>query len=536
MASSTAHGILGQKLFDGKTRTIYSVIDQPSLVCIHHKDSSEPADEPVNNACGRRASCDTGFRLNFQNARSHAAHSTTETLSPGTLATSITTSIYEILREASLPIFYVAPHPQSDMFIAQKCTMIPILWIIRRSASESYVKRHPTFSLGHRFVPPMVEVYSQRHPVVYRRMTRANLDETLESDRESAHEDDESDLAECISSVWSYEQLHHINLDLEHLKLSPTDLTYMYELSSCIFDIFEHIWMTSKKCQLTDLKVEFGMTTLTKEIVVTSTYDHETWTILRPNQKYSPSTSESELMWVNNALRDILDLHRDVSTAAQHKDAKNPIDNDLPTTEEEADSNAIVSQSDQPDVDQDDTPTAQLPSIPSATSRCIIVCSSVHDIEHGQKMKSTLNEIFHIQCDIRLCSVYRSPQTVLNFLSSYSYEHCRATVLVTLGQLNNGLAMCLSSHCQYPIIHCSTSAGTADWNTCLSADASQFTTVFTLPSAIHCVVQILAINDWRLWAKQRGKRFKTYMDMLIADQQLNTTRTTKSNAGLYLSH
>ena len=512
MASSTAHGILGQKLFDGKTRTIYSVIDQPSLVCIHHKDSSEPADEAASHVGGRRASCDTGFRLNFQNVRSHAAHSATEILSPGTLSTSITTSIYEILREASLPTFYVAPHPQSDMFIAQKCTTIPIVWINRRSASETYVKRHPTLSVGHRFVTPMVEVYSKRHPIVYRRLTRAHLDETVESESESAH--DESDLADCISSVWSHEQLQHINLDLDHLKLSPTDLTYMYELSSCVFDIFEHIWMTSKKCQLIDLQVEFGVTTSTKEIVVTSTYDHDTWTILRPNQTSSLFPPESEhhaLMWMNNALRDILD------------------------------SNTIVCQSDRPNVDQDDALAPQLSSIPSLTSRCIIVCSSVHDIEHGQKLKSTLNEIYHIQCDIRLCSVYRSPQTVVSFLSAYSYEHCRATVLVTLGHLNNGLAMCLSSHCQYPIIHCSTSTsdrtvGAVDWNTCLSTDAFLFTTVFTLASAIHTVVQILAIHDWKLWAKQRGKRFKTYMDMLIADQQLNSTQATKANASLFPIH
>ncbi|CAF4636213.1 unnamed protein product, partial [Rotaria magnacalcarata] len=37
---------------------------------------------------------------------------------------------------------------------------------------------------------------------------------------------------------------------------------------------------------------------------------------------------------------------------------------------------------------------------PLITSRCIIVCSSLHDIEQGQKIKATLNESYNIQCDI----------------------------------------------------------------------------------------------------------------------------------------
>jgi hypothetical protein len=148
-------------------------------------------------------------------------------------------------------------------------------------------------------------------------------------------------------------------------------------------------------------------------------------------------------------------------------------------------------------------------------------------------MKITLNETYNIQSDIRLCSIYKSTQTVLKFLSNYSYEHCRPTIFVTLGNINNGLAMFLSSNSQYPVIHCSLinteqSNNLLDMNSYLSQDTSMFTLVFTLTSAIQNVVQILAMNDWRLWTKQRGKRFKNYIDLLITDQQLTNTMITQS--------
>jgi hypothetical protein len=75
-----------------------------------------------------------------------------------------------------------------------------------------------------------------------------------------------------------------------------------------------------------------------------------------------------------------------------------------------------------------------------------------------------------------------------------------------------------------------------DINSYVAHDTSMFTVVFTLSSAIQNVVQILAMNDWRLWTKQRGKRLKNYIDLLIADQQLTNTiltqQTMKTNNGI----
>jgi phosphoribosylaminoimidazole carboxylase/phosphoribosylaminoimidazole-succinocarboxamide synthase len=543
MASST-YDILGQKIFDGKTKTIYSMIDQPGLICIYRKDYYQPSGRTFSIPGSRRSSVDSILRINPQQQQNNS-NSYIEIPGKGTLTTSITICIYEILREASIPTFYVAPHPQPDIFIARKCTMIPILWIIRRLANENYVKRNPGIINGHRFVPPVIEIYHKRQPLVDRRLTQGNLDENVVSSRESLLDDSDSDFDECLSSIWSYEQLLNANFEIENLKITQTEIEYMYEICCTIFDVLEHIWMVKKNCQLIDLKVEFGITTTTtKEIVVTNTFDIETWNILRPMNKMNSTGNEiiqENLIWINNSLRDILDLDINIPLTAKTSPRRRSFAqqkqqltlDDVETDEENW--NKIPPDNDHLDIQNDMFSLNVYSSsyLPSTTSRCIIICSTLRDIEQGQKMKITLNETYNIQCDIRLCSIYKSTQTVLKLLSNYSYEHCRPTIFVTLGNINNGLAMFLSSNSQYPVIHCSLmnsieqSNNLLDMNSYLSHDSSMFTLVLTLASAIQNVVQILAMNDWRLWTKQRGKRLKNYIDLLVTDQQLTNTMLTQ---------
>ncbi|CAF0804267.1 unnamed protein product [Rotaria sp. Silwood1] len=551
MTAST-NDILGQKLFDGKTKTIYSMIDQPGLICIYRKDYYQTSRGILSIPGSRRTSVDSSIRFNQQqtlhsnNNNSINSNLYIEIPGKGALTTSITACVYEILREASIPTFYVAPHRQPDMFIARKCTMIPILWIIRRLANETYVQRNPGIINGHRFVPPIVEIYHKRHPLVYRRLTTGNIDDSFDSSCESLLDEEDSDSDECLSSIWSYEQLLNAHFDIEDLKITQTEIEYMYETCCTIFDILEHVWMVKKNCQLIDLKVEFGITTtITKEIVVANTFDIETWHILRPPiQKTTVlgnDVMQENLIWINNVLRDILNLNINIPLPSktgstrrsfvQHR--QELILNEAETDDDEKSLNSIVPEDDHIDIHKDISSLNIYSSSfsPLATSRCIIVCSSLHDIEQGQKMKITLHETYNIQCDIRLCSIYKSTQAVLKFLSNYAHEHCRPTVFVTLGNINNGLAMCLSSNSQYPVIHCSLMSNEQqnnlfDINSYLSHDASMFTVVFTVLSAIQNVVQILAMNDWRLWTKQRGKRLKNYIDLLVADQQLTTTAKT----------
>ena len=529
MAASSFPNILGQKLYEGKTKAIYSIIDQPSLICIHRKDFYDSTNSILSAPTTRRGSIDSAFRFNLQ-SRSRS-NTETELNSKSILTTSITTCVYEILREASIPTFFVAVHPQPDMFIAKKCTKIPIRWIIRRLANETYVKRNPAVAIGYRFVPVVIELYYKRQSMVSRRGTLTNTDDILESDRDSPLDEGDSDSEEHISSICSYEQLLNTHIHLENMKISPTDLEYMYEICSTVFDILEHVWMVEKNCQLIDLKIEFGITTTTnKEIVVANIYDSDTWHITRPMEKISLSIgnlSQENLIWINNALRDILDLN------AHLQSKMGPILHN--SNNEEEKSNVIPEEGIVSGVERIVTLME-----PSTVNRCIVVCSSLSDVEYAQQIKTILIEFYNIQCDIRLFSIYKSSQTLSKLLSQYSYEHRRPTVFITLGNINNGLATCLSSNCSHPLIHClntnSESTNTLhDIQSFTSNDTALFTVVFTLSSAIHNVIKILAMNDWRLWTKQRGRRFKKYMDLILADQQLIKTQAVKTNNAILMN-
>lgn len=516
MSSSSLNGILGQKLYNGKSKIIYSVIDQPSLICIYRKGDNDQTDSIFSFSTGRRLSVDNSYRSNNQQQnRNYRSNSTSDTTNKSALITSITTCVYEILREASIPTFFVASHPQPDVFFAKKCTMIPIIWIIRRIASETYVKHNPEILHGHRFIPPVLEIHYKHHPIIYRRLTLGNIDDSIESDHENLIDDEDSDSDECLTPVWSYEQLLNKNIDVENFKISKSDLEYMYQICCCVFDVLEHVWMVEKNCQLLDLKLEFGITTTPiKEIVVANTYDADTWHILRPNEHDS---GQENLIWINNALKEILDLTVNKSSLLSRMTSN--------SVNDEENKYSILSEYEAKDT-QPSNPYSRLCS-PTTTHRCIVVCSSTDDIEHGKNIKTTLNEIYNIDCDVRVLSIYGSTQNVIKFLSNYSYEHSRPTVFVTLGNINNGLAMCVSSNSSYPTIHCSLASKEQcstliDTNAFPFNDTSLFTVVFTLSSAIQNVVQILAMNDWKLWAKQRGRRFKKYMDIIKADQQLMT--------------
>lgn len=509
MASSVQEN-LGQKLFDGKTKTIYSMLDQPGLVYVIRKDSCQMSNNSEYIIPGsRRSSIDTAVRVYQQPTSTN--HSV-ELAGIGHLVSSITGCVYEILREASIPTFYLAAHCHSSVFIARKCTMIPILWIIRRVADQNYVQRNPTVVKGHRFVPVLVEIYHKRNISSYRRASLNDGEENLESSRESLLDDDDLDNDEYLSSIWSYDQLLNAHFDIETLKITRTEIEYMYETACAVFDILEHIWLVKKNCQLIDLKLEFGITsTNTKEIVLANSFDIDSWHIERLNEKSTNESMKETLIWINNSLCDILQINFNLSSINQcdvrRKGSlqQKPEETSQKHRATSIDENYWLSQ--------------------SMTSRCVIVCSTRLDIDQGQKLKTLLTELYKISSEVRLCSLSKSVQTITNFLSTYTHEHGRPTVFVTLGNLNNGLASCLASNTLHPVIHCFLGSNEQqrciiDSNSFLSCESNSFLVVFTIQSALLNVVQLLAINDWKLWAKQRGRRLKDYLDLLLADQQL----------------
>jgi phosphoribosylaminoimidazole carboxylase/phosphoribosylaminoimidazole-succinocarboxamide synthase len=117
-------------LAEGKTKKIFSVKERDDLVLVESKD-----------------------RLTaFGGAKSH------ELEGKARLATLTTCKVFEFLRAVGIKSHFVE-HLSDVTFLARKCTMIPIEFVIRRVATGSFLKRHVHVKEGYRFSPPKLETF-----------------------------------------------------------------------------------------------------------------------------------------------------------------------------------------------------------------------------------------------------------------------------------------------------------------------------------------------------------------------------------------
>ncbi len=102
-------------LSEGKTKKIWEVTGDESLVIIENKPDITAFDDPK-------------FTKQFQ--------------SKAMYATETTCRVFELLKQARIPVAYVEQISSTE-FVAQKCSMIPLEAVARRYAVGSYLKRNP---------------------------------------------------------------------------------------------------------------------------------------------------------------------------------------------------------------------------------------------------------------------------------------------------------------------------------------------------------------------------------------------------------
>jgi phosphoribosylaminoimidazole carboxylase/phosphoribosylaminoimidazole-succinocarboxamide synthase len=104
-------------LREGKTKKIYRVKGNPNLVILKNKDDITKNDDPTQ---------------------------TRKMRSKAKIATETTCIIFEVLKEAGIPVAYQERISDTE-FIATKCKMIGLEVIDRRFAVGSFLSRYPTF-------------------------------------------------------------------------------------------------------------------------------------------------------------------------------------------------------------------------------------------------------------------------------------------------------------------------------------------------------------------------------------------------------
>ncbi|XP_017904975.1 PREDICTED: multifunctional protein ADE2 isoform X1 [Capra hircus] len=206
---------IGKKLYEGKTKEVYELLDSPGRVLLQSKDQITAGNAARKNHLEGKAA----------------------------ISNKITSCIFQLLQEAGIKTAFTRKCGETA-FIAPKCEMIPIEWVCRRIATGSFLKRNPGVKEGYKFYPPKVEMFF----------------------KDDANNDPQ----------WSEEQLIAANFCFAGLVIGQTEVDIMRHATQAIFEILEKSWLP-QNCTLVDMKIEFGVDVTTREIVLADVIDNDSW-------------------------------------------------------------------------------------------------------------------------------------------------------------------------------------------------------------------------------------------------------------------
>jgi len=209
---------LGEKVIEGKTKAVYAINSATKGKClVVSKDIITAGDGAKKDVMEGKA----------------------------VLSTTTNSSLMEILNKTGVKTSFIKK-VNDKSYLAWRCDMIPIEWVIRRVATGSFLKRNPGVSEGYTFCPPKLETFFK---------------------------DDENH-----DPQWSREALEEAKLKIGNHEFTSDLIDVVERMSVVIFEILERIWKT-KDVSLIDMKLEFGIRQDNGEIVLSDVIDNDSWRI-----------------------------------------------------------------------------------------------------------------------------------------------------------------------------------------------------------------------------------------------------------------
>ena len=212
--------------------------------------------------------------------------------------TSQNVCVMSYLKEHGVPVAFVSRN-DATTFIAQKCQMLPIEFVVRRRAFGSYLKRHHYATAGDIFDPLHTEMFHK-----YAVIPPCGIAKTVAAIFEVPRQIPEQRARELYmeNGKWTRQiftdplitvvdkttwNLHHAKrpvVDAEPLMsifplLKSHELKYIREkIAIPTFTLLEKAW-AKVKISLIDLKLEVGYSKKTKEILLADVIDNDSWRI-----------------------------------------------------------------------------------------------------------------------------------------------------------------------------------------------------------------------------------------------------------------
>ncbi|XP_074678715.1 bifunctional phosphoribosylaminoimidazole carboxylase/phosphoribosylaminoimidazole succinocarboxamide synthetase isoform X2 [Strix aluco] len=421
MAPAASDLKLGKKVNEGKTKEVYELPDIPGCVLMQSKDQITAGNAARKDRMEGKAA----------------------------ISNTTTSCVFQLLQEAGIKTAFV--RKQSDTaFIAAHCEMIPIEWVCRRIATGSFLKRNPGVKEGYKFYPPKIEMFY----------------------KDDANNDPQ----------WSEEQLIEAKFCFAGLTIGQTEVDIMARSTQAIFEILEKSWQP-QNCTLVDLKIEFGVNILTKEIVLADVIDNDSWRLWPSGDRSQQKDKQS---------------YRDLKEVTP--EALQMVKRNFEWVAERV----------------------ELLLKTKSQGRVVVLMGSPSDLSHCEKIKKAC-ATFGIPCELRVTSAHKGPDETLRIKSEYEGDGI-PTVFVAVAGRSNGLGPVMSGNTAYPVVNCpplSADWGTQDvWSSLRLPSGLGCPTTLSPEGAAQFAAQIFGLNNHLVWAKLRSNMLNTWISLKQADKKL----------------
>ncbi|KAM9660689.1 bifunctional phosphoribosylaminoimidazole carboxylase/phosphoribosylaminoimidazole succinocarboxamide synthetase isoform 1-T1 [Morphnus guianensis] len=421
MAPAASDLKLGKKVNEGKTKEVYELPDMPGCVLMQSKDQITAGNAARKDRMEGKAA----------------------------ISNTTTSCVFQLLQEAGIKTAFV--RKQSDTaFIAAHCEMIPIEWVCRRIATGSFLKRNPGVKEGYKFYPPKIEMFY----------------------KDDANNDPQ----------WSEEQLIEAKFCFAGLTIGQTEVDIMARSTQAIFEILEKSWQP-QNCTLVDLKIEFGVNILTKEIVLADVIDNDSWRLWPSGDRSQQKDKQS---------------YRDLKEVTP--EALQMVKRNFEWVAERV----------------------ELLLKTKSQGRVVVLMGSPSDLSHCEKIKKAC-ATFGIPCELRVTSAHKGPDETLRIKAEYEGDGI-PTVFVAVAGRSNGLGPVMSGNTAYPVVNCpplSADWGTQDvWSSLRLPSGLGCPTTLSPEGAAQFAAQIFGLNNHLVWAKLRSNMLNTWISLKQADKKL----------------